>query len=271
MWDAGTGVLRWLDVLGRRVHTFDPATGQNTTVETDVPVGSLTERASGGLLAATPRGFESLDPDTGALEVVVAVESHIAGNRMNDGKCDPVGRFWAGTMGDGAHPTGTLYCLDRDHSVRAEVRGATVSNGLGWSPDGRTMYWIDTPTYGVDAFDYDVDTGRIDGRRRLIEVPVEWGSADGMCVDENGDLWVATWGSGAIRHHAPNGSLRASLEVPVSQPSSCCFGGPELRDLYITTATYDMSEEQLAAEPTAGGLYRCRPGVAGLPVPPFAA
>lgn len=271
VWDGSSSVLRWVDVLAGILHTYDPATGVDSALDLHEPVGFVAERASGGLVIGTPRGFIALDPDQGVLTMLAEVEADDPATRMNDGKVDPTGRLWAGTTGDGASPSGTLYRFDPDGTVTPVLSGVTVSNGLAWSPDGATFYYIDTPTTGVDAFDFDACSGAVANRRRLVDLPSsEFGFCDGMTVDADGHLWVATWGTGTVRRFAPDGSPDVVVSVPVTQPSSCTFGGSDLGDLYITTARYEMTPEALALEPVAGGLFRCRPGVTGLPMTPFA-
>ena len=200
LWDPRGGRLFWLDVFARRVHCFDPDSSTDEVIELDELPGSLGCRASGGLVVATPKGFSALDPATGELTLLAAVEADDEDTRMNDGKVDPAGRFWAGTMGDGTTAVGSLYRLDSDLSVRPLFSGITISNGLGWSPDASTMYYIDTPTKTVDAFDFDVATGAIENRRVLVDLRgADVGGPDGMAMDAEGCLWVATWGSGAVR------------------------------------------------------------------------
>jgi sugar lactone lactonase YvrE len=188
---------------------------------------------------------------------------------MNDGKCDGAGRFWAGTMSP-ERGDARLYRLDPDRSVRTMVEGVTCSNGLGWSLDERTMYYIDTPTRRIDAFDYDAPTGDISRRRTLIEVPREHGSPDGMALDESGCLWVAFWGGGAVRRYTPQGVLDRTVEVDATNVTSCAFGGSDRSELYITTAGGKPSPAEREARPHAGGVFVTRPGVKGMPVSAFA-
>jgi sugar lactone lactonase YvrE len=271
VWDSVRGILYWLDVLAGHLHVFDPRTGLDRVLEFGEPIGSVAPRTSGDLLLATPRGFVVADPDNGVRTTVLApVEADNPDTRMNDGGVDPAGRFWAGTMIDGTAGAGTLYRLEPDGDVRPTVTGVSISNGIGWSPDGRTMYYIDTPTGGVDAFDFDVATGAATGRRRVIDLSTsDVGSPDRLAVDAEGFVWVATWGSAAVRRFAPDGVPDAVVTLPVTAVSSCAFGGADLGDLYVTTATYGLTPDERRAQPSAGGLFRCRPGVRGQPVPPF--
>jgi sugar lactone lactonase YvrE len=190
---------------------------------------------------------------------------------MNDGKCDSTGRFWAGTMALDVRPgAGSLYRLGPKRDVERMVTGVTISNGLGWSLDDRLMYYIDTPHRRVDVFDFDSPAGAIANRRPFVTIEGP-GWPDGMAVDAEGGLWIAIWGGGKVLHYLSDGTLAGGVEVPVSQVSSCGFGGPELRDLYITTAWQNLSPERRAAEPLAGGLFRHRPGVAGQPTQVYTA
>jgi sugar lactone lactonase YvrE len=182
---------------------------------------------------------------------------------MNDGRCDAAGRFWAGTMAtDGRRGAGALYRLEQGRAVERMVEGVSISNGIDWSLDGRLMYYIDTPEDRVDVFDFDPDTGSIANRRLFAKIE-GGGHPDGMTVDAEGGLWVALWGGSRVAHLLPDGTPDGGVELPVAQVSSCCFGGSDLRDLYITTAWEHLAAER--REPHAGSLFRARPGVAGQP------
>ncbi len=267
-WDADARALIWVDITRGRVHRFDPETGRDAALDVGRAVGAAVPTASGGLVLAADEGFLHAAPGGGRLELLAAIGD--PGVVMNDGACDPSGRFWAGTKDpQGIRPLGSLYRLDADLSLHRVLTGVTISNGLGWSPDGRTMYHIDSATYGVDAFDADPETGAVSGRRRLVQLPRPWGLPDGMTVDEEGFLWVAFWTGSALRRLAPDGRCTLTVELPVSRVTSCAFGGDDLADLYVTTARIGLSDEELRREPHAGGLFRLRPGVRGLPSPPF--
>jgi sugar lactone lactonase YvrE len=257
IWDPDSETLIWVDITGAAVHRFDPETGYDECMDVGVDVGAVAVRASGGLVMAAADGFRTLDAD-GSQTLLVEVEAQDPGMRMNDGKCDRYGRFWAGTMAyDEAGPAGLgkLYRLDPDLSVRPMLDGVSISNGIDWSPDDRLMYFIDSRTRRVDVFDFDIDDGAIANRRTLTEVDLALGFPDGMTVDANGDLWVAVWGGSRVVHYAPDGSERGVVRFPVSQTSSCAFGGVDRRDLYVTSAARGISEE---SEPDAGSLFRAR-------------
>jgi sugar lactone lactonase YvrE len=214
---------------------------------------------------ALQNGFGLLDTDSGQVEMIADTEADQPGNRMNDGKCDSAGRFWAGTMSFKLDAgAGSLYRLDAEHRVSTVLSHVTLSNGLGWSPDDRTMYFIDSVTQGIDAFAFDPTTGSISNRRRLIDVASELGMPDGMTVDADGGIWVALWGGWAVHRYTPEGHLDRIVRLPVSQVTSCTFGGSDLRDLYITSAALQLEGDALAREPHAGALFCCRPGPVGL-------
>ncbi len=197
IWDHRSSELIWLDILAGQVHRFDPATGRDGAVDVGSHVGAAALRAEGGLVLAIRDGFAALEPGSGAVRPLSKVGDNANRLRFNDGRCDSRGRFWAGTMAyDRSRGAGTLYRLERDHRVAAILAGVTISNGIGWSPDDRTLYYIDTPTGCVDAFDYEPEAGELGRRRRLVRMEAGEGSPDGMAVDAEGFLWVAVWGVG---------------------------------------------------------------------------
>lgn len=270
VWDPSAGLLVWVDIEGKRIYEFDTATGVNREIEVPQYPGAVVRRASGGYMAAVTNGFAAVDSD-GRFELVVPVEADLPENRMNDGKCDPQGRFWAGTtrmLHDA--PIGVLHRLDTDLSLHPMVDELWVSNGLDWTSDNRRMYFIDSFAGSVDVFDYESSTGDIANRRPLIDVPQSWGTPDGMTLDAEGYLWVAFWGGSCVRRFDPEGQLDREITLPVTQVTSCAFGGPDLRDLYITSGCRGLDAEALEREPHAGGLFRARPGVQGRPAFEFA-
>jgi sugar lactone lactonase YvrE len=273
VWDDASGTLVWVDIMGSAVHRYDPTRDQDKAVDVGQPVGAAVLRRSGkGLILAVRDGFGVLDEGSGNVELVAPVEADVPTRRMNDGKCDPAGRFWAGTMGFEPTPgTGALYRLDPDLQVTRVLGGITLSNGLDWTRDGRQMYYIDSMTQGVDVFDFDLKEGRLGQRQRLITIASEDGLPDGMTVDAEGALWVALHGSGTIRRYLPDGQVDLVVRVPPTMVTCCAFGGPDLTDLYITTMHLGLSDEGRRAQPLAGALFRCRPGVRGLPPNRFAA
>jgi sugar lactone lactonase YvrE len=271
-WDAETRTLIWVDIMAGQVHRFDPAAGTDRSFHVHAAVGAAIPRAGDeGLVLALQGGFARYDERTGRTEMIAEVEAELPWNRMNDAKCDPVGRLWGGTLSLASTPgAGALYRLDPDGTLGRYLDAVTISNGLGWSPDGSTMYYADTATSRIDAFDYDLDTGTPSRRRPFVEVPSEAGFPDGLCVDEEGSVWVAFWEGRSVRCYATDGALQTVVELPVSHVTSCCFGGDELEDLFITTAAWPSYEDVRGDEPLAGGIFRHRPGVRGQPTVPFA-
>jgi sugar lactone lactonase YvrE len=273
VWDDASGTLVWVDIMGNTVHRYDPATGRDRTIDVGQPVGAAVLRHDGnGLVLALRDGFGMLDEGSGQIQLVAAVEADVPTNRMNDGKCDPGGRFWAGTMAFEVTPgVAALYRLDPELQVNRMLSGVTLSNGLGWSPDGRQMYYIDSTTRGLDVFDFEPADGSLGERRRLITIPPGEGLPDGMTVDAEGGLWIALHGSGSIRRYMPDGRVDRVVRVPPKMVTCCTFGGSDLTDLYITTMSLGLSAADRRAQPLAGALFRCRPGVRGLPPDRFAA
>ncbi len=268
LWDARSGRLSWIDVLSRQILLTDIATGQTQVIQVPSHVGAIAPRAAGGFVAALQDGFWVVGD--GPTRRITAVAEAGPGLRFNDGKCDPAGRFWAGTMAYDETPgAGALYRLDPDGQASQMLDGVTISNGLAWSLDGETMYYIDTPTGRIDAFSFSPRTGEIRDRRSVVSIPAELGLPDGLTIDAEGGLWVALWGGGAV-HRYFDGRLDQVVSLPVSQPTSCAFGGENLDELYVTSAREGLSLEQRQAQPLAGAVFGVRPGVRGLPAAVFA-
>ena len=269
IWDAARRRLHWIDIAGHRVFTYDPATGENRGQDVGQKVGTVVPRAGGGLLVALQSGFAGLDPVTGRVTPLPPPPEHDpAVVRFNDGKCDPAGRFWAGTMAlvKGPKPLGRLYRLDAGGAMQVMLRDVGTSNGIAWSLDRRTLYFIDTPLLRVDAFDYDDATGAIAGRRTVISIPPGIGRPDGSTIDAEGMLWIAMYDGWAVTRWNPRtGELLRTIRLPVARVTSCAFGDSDLGTLYLTSARENLSEQQLAAQPLAGALFRTRPGVNGRP------
>ena len=272
IWDSSRQVLIWVDVFAKQMHLFDPQSATDRVIIFDQMPTAVVPRKSGGLMLALEHGFAAFDVDAEKLELWSDPESDIPGNRFNDGKCDPAGRFWAGTMTyDGSEPTGALYCLDTDRSVTKKVTGVYISNGIAWTADRKTMYYVDSMTHGVDAFDYEIDSADITNRRRIIDIPQDEGIPDGMTIDTDGNLWIAQWGGKCVSHYDPaTGKLIDKVTVPATNVTACWFGGPHLNRLYITTAREAVPEEELAGQPQAGGLFCAEPGAKGLPAVEYA-
>ena len=263
VWDVRSGRLAWVDILGRRIHLTDPESGATESIEVPLDVGAIAPGGAGGFVAALQDGFWVVGD--GEPRRLATVPEARPGLRFNDGKCDPAGRFWAGTMAyDEAEGAASLYRLDTGGNVQRVLDGVTISNGMAWSGDGVTMYYIDSPTQRIDAFSYEPATGAISDRRTVVRIPAGIGSPDGMAIDEDGGLWVALWDGSAI-HRYLDGRLDRVIEMPVSRPTSCAFGGAGLDELYVTSAWKGLSADARRAEPLAGALLRVRPGVRGVP------
>ena len=266
-WDHREGHLVWIDINGKTVNLFDPQKETNRTILLDLKVGAAVPTQQGGLILAAEQGFYLLDLKTEQLTLLSSPEEDKPLNRFNDGKCDRAGRFWAGTMSrDGKLPTGSLYCVEASGIHRKAVENVTISNGLDWSLDHKTMYYIDSRTRQVVAYDYSLHSGEITNPRTVVTIPDGEGVPDGMTLDAEGMLWVAQWGGWQVSRWDPaTGKKIGSIAVPASQTSSCAFGGEDYDELYITTARNGLSEAQLEKEPLAGGLFRIKLGVKGNP------
>jgi sugar lactone lactonase YvrE len=267
-WVPEDDCLLWVDIPNGLLHrTYFPSTD---TVTLDLGAVSAAFPAVGGgiLTAGGNRLALHLPAERGGQWVtrVIAEVPAREAVRFNDAGVDPAGRVWVGSMHtDESQPLGNLYRLDGGGTLNPVVNGVTVSNGLGWSPDGTRLYYADSPTKKVDVFDYDPATGQAASRRVFADLSAFDGAPDGLTVDADGCVWVAIWGGGVLRRLAPDGTADAVVEVPVSQPTSCAFGGPGLTDLYVTTARVGLSDAELKDQPLAGRLLRLRPGPVGLP------
>ena len=269
-WDASEDILRFVDITRRLAYRYDPQTDTATSIELPQEVGAVIPRQGGGLIAAIQDGIAIVDEVTAELRLVAPIEADNPQNRMNDAKCDSRGRLWAGTMAFDFTPRAAgFYRYDLDGTVTRVLEEVTISNGMGWSADDHTMYYIDS-TEGVDTFEFDPESGRISGRRRLVTIEPDVGLADGMTVDAAGHIWVAIWGGGRVRRYTPTGELEREIRLPVSNVSSVAFGGPDYSDLYITSARIGLDDAQLRSEPLAGACFVCKPGVQGLPANQFA-
>uniref|UniRef100_A0AAU2UWX8 SMP-30/gluconolactonase/LRE family protein n=1 Tax=Streptomyces sp. NBC_00003 TaxID=2903608 RepID=A0AAU2UWX8_9ACTN len=261
-WDPATGRLIWVDILSSRIHTYDPADGRRTVMATEQHVGAAKPRAGGGLVVNLRDGVGLYGPDGGFRWLL---HDPVAGRRANDAAVAPDGALWAGAMRyDEAPGGGSLTRIAADGAATDILGDVAVSNGTGWSPDGRLMYYIDSPTRTVDVFDFDGQHAH--NRREFASIEEGAGFPDGLTVDAEGGVWVALWDGGAVRRYAADGTLDQVVELPVRLPTACAFGGPDLTDLYITTARVG----QTAAHPLAGSVLVLPGAGRGLPAVPFA-
>jgi len=263
-WDEASHELLFVDILSSTINRYDPVTGELSCLEVGVSVGTAIPRASGGIAALEANGLALIDKDLN-YRLVQSIEADFPANRMNDAKCDPMGRLYAGTISnDSAHEAAALYRVSNE-AFETVVSPVTISNGLGWSPDGDLMYFIDTPTRRVDVFDYDLRTGRMRNRRPFVAFEKGFGWPDGMCVDSAGGLWVAFFEGSAVRRFSASGELTDEIKMPARQVTSCALGGPEFTDLYVTSASFDLSDGHPDATEHSGKLFRVEVGIPGLP------
>ncbi|KJS50578.1 SMP-30/gluconolactonase/LRE family protein [Desulfosporosinus sp. BICA1-9] len=266
IWDCENKVLYWLDILACELHVFNPDKHSDRVIETGQLIGTVVPRAKGGVVLAMEKGLYFLDTVTGETAFIADPESDRTENRFNDGKCDPAGRLFVGTMHkEGKGSGGALYCLDTDLSLGKVLDSISISNGIAWSHDHKTMYYINTPVKKVWGFDYAIRTGEISNKRVVIDGKAEEGFFDGMTIDEEGMLWIAHFGGFKVTRWEPQtGGKLDEVMLPVPNPTACAFGGEGLEDLYITTARLGLSDEELRQYPESGGLYVIRPGVKGV-------
>ncbi|MGV3764293.1 SMP-30/gluconolactonase/LRE family protein [Parapedobacter sp.] len=257
VWDDQLNRLFWVDIVNGRILVWYPETSQVRTFNFTGQIGAVALTSQPNrVIAATDKGFAMLDLYTGKRIDIGDPETDLHDNRFNDGKCDSRGRFWAGSLNEEGRNDAALYMLDPSGTISKKIAGVSCSNGLAWSSDDRTFYYIDTPTRQVVAYDFDVATAAITNRRVAIDVDPADGLPDGMTIDSEGMLWVALWGGWkVVRWNPHTGEKLQEIKLPVSQVTSCAFGGKDLRDLYITSAKKALTPAALAAEPHAGALF----------------
>lgn len=263
--------LWWVDINAGFLHSSDADGGNRRSYNVGRKVGAAAPIDVGRFVVAVEDGLGVLDLETAAVRMLASPEQDVPGNRFNDGKCDPAGRFVAGTLSMTGQPkAAALYSVDGKGFVQKIFAPVALSNGLAWSHDGRTLYYIDSLSYEIAAFPYDLRTGQLGNRRVVVRVPKEAGIPDGMTIDEEGNLWVAHWGGWAVRCWSPvTGQCLAEIPMPCACPSCCCFGGPDLDRLFITSAISESPEER--EENFAGRVYVCEMPVRGTPVNLFKA
>lgn len=268
-WDEATARLWWVDIAGRRVHCFDPALADDSSWPVAGEPGGVVIATTGEPIVATPDGLAGLDRASGEVELYVSVERDKPENRANDVKVDSRGRAWVGSMPFDKRPAhAALYRVDGDVVTRV-VDGLTIANGPALDEAAGRLYLADTGAGIVDVFDLDVESGTISDRRRFLDFnDVGWWP-DGMTVDDEGMLWLALGRAGAVHRYGEGGALCGVVEVPTSNPTSVAFGGPDSRDLYITTSWTDLDPDARPKQPLAGAIFRCQPGVTGRPSPRF--
>ena len=277
VWHPGEQRLYWIDIQGKQIHRFNPRTGADESFPLPQIVTCIQLCSAGGLVLTLRKNFAFFDPGNQHLEILQGVEGDLPENRFNDGKCDPQGRFWAGTM-DAVHwdkPSGNLYRMEGNLMVTKMQSQVICSNGSGWSPDSRTMYYTESFRYAIFAYDFDGTNGTIENRRMFAQISDEdrraGGFPDGMTVDADGFIWSNQVGVGKIVRYDPAGKIERIIQMPVPRATDCTFGGSDLETLYITSAQETMTPAQLQAAPLSGSLFAVDVGVKGLPSTPFVA
>ncbi|WP_225029673.1 SMP-30/gluconolactonase/LRE family protein [Xinfangfangia pollutisoli] len=275
IWDPAAQVLWWIDIYGPRIHRFDPAQGTSQSWPAPQHLGCIGLRASGGLVVTMASGFHFFDPATGLFTAIADPEADLPLTRFNDGKTDRFGHFWSGSMfeapGQAPQRIGALYRLSRAGQITRMVEGIGCSNGLAWSPDGRLMYFTDSHTHLVWAFDYDPEAGRLDNRRVYLDLTARGDVVDGATVDAAGNYWLTVPFKGKVLAFDPAGRQIAEIDLPCDLPTCCEFGGRDLETLFVTTARYRRSDAELAGQTAPGGLFAITGlGTRGLVLPPYA-
>jgi sugar lactone lactonase YvrE len=265
-WDVARGVLYWADVERAAVFRWDPRRGQTGFWPVPELLGCIAPARSGRLIFAGAQGIGRLDPGTGDIERIAHPERELAENRFNDGKVDRMGRFWSGTMHvPGTRASGSLYRLDRELVVRRMDEGFICSNGIGWSPSNRIMYFTDSLTRTIWANDFDFESGTLGERRTFARLADDDGLPDGLTVDSEGFVWSAIWDGWRVIRFTPEGDIDREIRVPVQRPTSLAFGGDDLTTLFVTSASFELDARALARGPLAGGVFAIQVGVTGLP------
>jgi len=272
VWSVAENRLYWIDCIAGAIHSYDPIAAEDSLVPIEVEgyLGAISLRAEGGLLLLAGKALWTLDAGSTTPRRLAGVEEDMTDNLVNDGKCDPAGRFWFGTMHAAeSEASGALYRLEGAEVTKVD-QGFICANGMGWSPDGKTFYLVDMMPGQVLAYDYDPSNGTALNRRTLFSIPASEGMPDGLCVDIEGGIWVAHWDGWRISRWSPEGHRLQTLEVPVQRPTCPIFGGPDLGTLYLTSSAADLPTESLARGPLAGALFAIDAGVRGVPIAEFA-
>lgn len=256
VWDAKRETILWVDVLAGEIHEYGLKNQAHRIISVHGMIGSVAVCKNGNFIAALKNGFAFIDRPSGKIALATDPEPHLPDNRFNDGKCDPAGRFLAGTMSLSGQPgAGSLYAFGKNGAVTKKIEQVSISNGMAWSLDYQTFYYIDTPTFEVVSYAYNVVTGGIRDKKVAIKISKEDGCPDGMTIDTNGMLWIAHWDGWQVTRWNPHtGKKLSTVRLPVAKVTSCTFGGENLQDLYITSASVGLSDQELKMQPLAGSL-----------------
>ena len=257
VWDAANNTILWVDIMGCAIHVLNRKNNAFHSIATPSLIGSFALCNDGNIVAALQEGFVFINRNTGEISAIDDPEKHLPGNRFNDGKTDPAGRFWAGSMSlTGETGSGSLYMLDGNLNINKKIEKVSISNGLCWSEDLQYFYYIDTPTMEVVRYDYDNSNGEISNKTRVISIPGKEGYPDGMTMDREGMLWIAHWEGWQVARWNPfTGEKIDAIQLPVSLVTSICFGGEKMDEMFITSARVGLTDEQLAEEPLAGSSF----------------
>ena len=267
IWNYKTNELYWIDIEGKKLHVYQPEKNKNKTIEMPCRIGTVVPSENKGeVVVALEDGIYVVNLVTEEINVLSDVESNMPENRFNDGKCDPNGNLWVGSMHlKQSEPKASLYKVNEFGETEKMLKNITISNGIVWSKNGKTMYYIDTPTKKIRAFDFDISTSTISNERTVVEVDEKEGYPDGMTIDENDMLWVGMWNGNAVAQFNPKtGELVRKIQVPAHNVTSCAFGGENLDELYITTASVDMTDEEKKQYPLAGSVFKIKLDVKGI-------
>jgi sugar lactone lactonase YvrE len=268
LWSTSEQALYWVDITGKTINRYWPASENTEIYPVNANVGVIAFRKEGGFIVAGSNGFSFWYLGKESLALITDPEQENEASRFNDGKVDRTGRFWAGTMtAEGA--VSSLYRMDRSLGIRKMETGITISNGIGWSPDNTTMYYADSLNYVIYAYDFDLATGGISNRRDWKKFDKGYGIPDGLTVDSEGYVWAAFYFGAKVTRFTSNGEIDCEIHLPVSAPTSCCFGGKDLSDLYITSARIDLSEDELRNQPLAGDIFMVKTDTQGIAEPKF--
>ncbi|XP_017557675.1 regucalcin-like isoform X2 [Pygocentrus nattereri] len=278
VWEEKDSTLLYVDITGQKISRWSSLTNQIESMSTETFVGCVVPRRSGGYVIGEGTHFAAVDWQKRSITTIAHVDTDKSKTRFNDGKVDPAGRFFAGTMGLEVRPAevekkqGSLYSLQADHSVIKHFDQVDLSNGLDWSLDHRYFYYIDSLKFMLEVFDYDMQTGAISNRRTVYQLEKDEGIPDGMCIDAEGKLWMACYSGGRVLRIDPQtGTRLQTVKLPVARTTSCCFGGKDYTDLYVTSAYKGMDEEARAQQPQAGCIFKVSGlGVKGIPPNSFA-
>jgi sugar lactone lactonase YvrE len=269
-WSHGDARLYWVDIKSRTIEWVDPSTGADGIYDLDHTVTAIATRLHGGLLLATAAGFATFDPASGQVDLAHHPEPDLPWNRSNDGHTDPTGRFWLGTMDDNETArSGAIYKLEPDWTCSRVKDGLGIPNTLACSPDGKTFYVAESKDQTLYAYELDLPSGALGRRRHFASVHGAGRTPDGSAVDAEGGLWNAEWGGGRVVRYAPDGTVDRTVPLPISQPTSCAFGGRNFSTLYVTSARIGLPPETLAREPLAGSVFSIETGIQGLALSPF--